>query len=508
MRKSPCQYKNVLRSPPAHALGLNSTLAHYLAPTETNISLLPNKRSPSTQLHPSNVDTLSKKSSTLPETQAGLPRRLNPLQTANSQILKAKVRRRSQKPIEDSRTSFVTVNSCTREISNSFPPKSNFNFIEISRQPKEGLIKTDDLSKNIITKNSCNNHQSYMTKELEPSQLSDPPQKTPLKSPPSPIRNNLDLHPRQILLSEQHQNSGSNRRNTRKRKVKDLTNSHALEEIAPPIKLIHQPHESKQGENAILVDLAKVDRQSPDGSDVKNSSLKRFNSQKKKVTKAKEINGETNPQTKYQPIPTPSNPFSNPEQLKPTSLSVDNVPIPSSASLNQLTDPHLTEKHKVSTNQQLPQVYDSPSESSLAIYPSTPQEVPQILRQPLKLPHKTFDSVSDRSPSHKLIPQFRSACFIPWKGVILEPSYNQIRKYGGNLDLIKDLVGSRLPTEKERNYKQIRIFFDNHILTPSPRELLNAKGDLHVLKRMYPHRASFLHQETRMVSNRKPSFQI
>ena len=95
---------------------------------------------------------------------------------------------------------------------------------------------------------------------------------------------------------------------------------------------------------------------------------------------------------------------------------------------------------------------------------------------------------------------FRSACFIPWKGVILEPSYNQIRKFGGNLDLIRDFVGSRPPTEKERNYKQIRIFFANHLLTPTPRELLEVKGDLHLLIKTFPHRASFQPQSSRQGS--------
>lgn len=85
----------------------------------------------------------------------------------------------------------------------------------------------------------------------------------------------------------------------------------------------------------------------------------------------------------------------------------------------------------------------------------------------------------------------KSACFIPWKGVILEPSYNQLRKFGGNLDLIRDLVGSRPPTEKERNYKQIRIFFANQILTPSPRELLDVRGDLKLLMSKFPHRITF-----------------
>jgi len=85
-------------------------------------------------------------------------------------------------------------------------------------------------------------------------------------------------------------------------------------------------------------------------------------------------------------------------------------------------------------------------------------------------------------------PYKNGACFIPWKGKILEPSYNQIRKFGGNLDLIMKHVGFRDPTPRELGYRQIRIYFSNQILVPTPRELLQAKGDLHLLKQMFPNR--------------------
>ncbi len=71
-----------------------------------------------------------------------------------------------------------------------------------------------------------------------------------------------------------------------------------------------------------------------------------------------------------------------------------------------------------------------------------------------------------------------------------EPTYNQIRKYRGNLDLLREFVYRRQPTEKEKDYKQIRIYFAGHVLTPTPRELLATQGDLNLLMKMFPHRAS------------------
>jgi len=83
-------------------------------------------------------------------------------------------------------------------------------------------------------------------------------------------------------------------------------------------------------------------------------------------------------------------------------------------------------------------------------------------------------------PNPQNSPYKNGACFIPWKGKILEPSYNQIRKFGDDLNLIMEQVGARNPTPKELHYKQIRIYFSSRVLTPTPRELLQAHGDLHL----------------------------
>ena len=105
-------------------------------------------------------------------------------------------------------------------------------------------------------------------------------------------------------------------------------------------------------------------------------------------------------------------------------------------------------------------------------------------------------------------PYRNGACFIPWKGKILEPSFNQIRKFGGDLNLIKERVGARDPTPKVLNYKQIRIYFQNQLLTPTPRELLQARGDLHALMMMFPNKVSASPQVMKSGDSRKPSFRF
>lgn len=94
-------------------------------------------------------------------------------------------------------------------------------------------------------------------------------------------------------------------------------------------------------------------------------------------------------------------------------------------------------------------------------------------------------------------PSYRNgACFIPWKGKILEPSFNQVRKFGGCLDQIMKHVGARDPTPQEASYRQIRIVFMGRLLTPTPNELLQARGDLHTIMRMFPNRISHVNDKS------------
>ena len=79
---------------------------------------------------------------------------------------------------------------------------------------------------------------------------------------------------------------------------------------------------------------------------------------------------------------------------------------------------------------------------------------------------------------------------------------------GRDLNLIKEHVGARDPTPKELNYKQIRIYFQNQLLTPTPRELLHARGDLHALMVMFPNRTSTSPQVVKSGDSRKPSFRF
>ena len=46
---------------------------------------------------------------------------------------------------------------------------------------------------------------------------------------------------------------------------------------------------------------------------------------------------------------------------------------------------------------------------------------------------------------------------IPWKGKILTPTANELRKFEGNLNNIQTHLGYREPNERERQFKDIRI---------------------------------------------------
>ena len=70
---------------------------------------------------------------------------------------------------------------------------------------------------------------------------------------------------------------------------------------------------------------------------------------------------------------------------------------------------------------------------------------------------------------------------IPWKGKILTPTANELRKYEGNLNNIQANIGSREPNEKERSFKDIRIRWKGQTLKLTPRQLLQSKGILNEL---------------------------
>lgn len=71
---------------------------------------------------------------------------------------------------------------------------------------------------------------------------------------------------------------------------------------------------------------------------------------------------------------------------------------------------------------------------------------------------------------------------LPWRGKILTPTFNQLRKYGGNLDAIMANLGYHEPEGPQRNYHQLRIKWKGDLLFPTPTQLLQSKGDLNLLK--------------------------
>jgi len=80
--------------------------------------------------------------------------------------------------------------------------------------------------------------------------------------------------------------------------------------------------------------------------------------------------------------------------------------------------------------------------------------------------------------------QIQGTLIIPWKGRILTPTYNQLRKHEGNLNSIERALGSRSPQWHERNYKSIKIYWRGETLQPQPKQLLDTKGDLNELRKV------------------------
>ena len=70
---------------------------------------------------------------------------------------------------------------------------------------------------------------------------------------------------------------------------------------------------------------------------------------------------------------------------------------------------------------------------------------------------------------------------IPWKGKILTPTANELRKFEGNLNNIQTHLGYREPNERGRQFKDIRIRWKGQTLKPTPRQLLQSKGILNEL---------------------------
>jgi len=61
-------------------------------------------------------------------------------------------------------------------------------------------------------------------------------------------------------------------------------------------------------------------------------------------------------------------------------------------------------------------------------------------------------------------------------------SFNsQILAYKGDLNKIYEEIGHREPTDKEKQYQEIRISWKGTILKPTPSQLLVSKGNLNNL---------------------------
>ena len=72
--------------------------------------------------------------------------------------------------------------------------------------------------------------------------------------------------------------------------------------------------------------------------------------------------------------------------------------------------------------------------------------------------------------------------YLPWKGRILTPTFNQLRKFGGNLDSIMMNLGSIEPVGAQKQWTQLRIKWKGETLLPSPNQLFQSGGDLNRLK--------------------------
>ncbi len=89
----------------------------------------------------------------------------------------------------------------------------------------------------------------------------------------------------------------------------------------------------------------------------------------------------------------------------------------------------------------------------------------------------------DRTPS----PSNVKPLTIPWRNRILTPIVYELKDFGGDLDLIERILGSREPKPEERNFK-LRFIWKNHIIWPSAQQLMQARGSLDSLLHICKHK--------------------
>ncbi len=173
-------------------------------------------------------------------------------------------------------------------------------------------------------------------------------------------------------------------------------------------------------------------------------------------------------------VPAKSNLLNSDPECVPISFSANDQP----STLQDLTPIHRSQTGCPNLLQRSNQILNPlplgplPSRSGRSKSASRPQS---IANQTTPVPHV----------SHNTLPR-NNAVFILWKGKVLEPSFNQLRKFKGNLNYIMKNVGFREPTSRELAFKEIRILFQNQLFRPTPYQLLQAQGDLHALKSMFP----------------------
>lgn len=66
---------------------------------------------------------------------------------------------------------------------------------------------------------------------------------------------------------------------------------------------------------------------------------------------------------------------------------------------------------------------------------------------------------------------------IRWQDRIIEATYAQLQRYGGDLDVMERELGSR-PVEEGEEHYTIRFVWNGKILWPNREELLEAKGNM------------------------------
>ena len=67
---------------------------------------------------------------------------------------------------------------------------------------------------------------------------------------------------------------------------------------------------------------------------------------------------------------------------------------------------------------------------------------------------------------------------IPWKGKIIKPTYQQLKDFKGDLNLLMETIGAEDPSGKEKNYEKVKIEWKDKIMWATPYQILRAEGNI------------------------------